>query len=89
MNSEWSSDWYKDRYSDFDQHCSPCLHSHVVVETTGELRFVQGEISDNIQEHLLCLDCLEILGEQEVLSAWHGDAHFVDMRNMEADHDEE
>jgi len=49
---------------------SPCLHYHVVTETTGSRRFRAGEVEDDIQERLRCLDCLEILSEAEVRAAW-------------------
>jgi len=49
---------------------SPCLHFHVVVEITGSRRFRAGEVEDDIQERLRCLDCLEYLTEAEVRAAW-------------------
>jgi hypothetical protein len=49
---------------------SPCLHLHVLVETTGSRRFIAGEVEDDILERLRCLDCLEILSEVEVRAAW-------------------
>ena len=51
---------------------APCLHLHVVVVTTGSRRFSQGEVTDDIQERLQCLDCLEYVSELEVRSAWSG-----------------
>jgi hypothetical protein len=51
---------------------SPCLHLHVVVFTTGSRRFSQGEVTDDIQERLQCLDCLEYVTEAEVRAAWNG-----------------
>jgi hypothetical protein len=49
---------------------SPCLHRHVVVDTTGSRRFRAGEVEDDITERLRCLDCLEILSQAEVRAAW-------------------
>ena len=49
---------------------SPCLHYHVVTETTGSRRFRAGEVEDDILERLRCLDCLELLSEAEVRAAW-------------------
>jgi hypothetical protein len=49
---------------------SPCLHRHVVVDTTGSRRFRAGEVEDDIIERLRCLDCLEILSQAEVRAAW-------------------
>jgi len=51
-------------------HYSPCLHHHVVVETTGSRQFRAGEVEDDITERLRCLDCLELLSEAEVRAAW-------------------
>ena len=47
-----------------------CLHHHIVVETRGSRCFRAGEVEDDIQERLRCLDCLEILSEAEVRAAW-------------------
>jgi hypothetical protein len=49
---------------------SPCMHRHVTVETLGGRSFSEGEVFDNIQERLRCLDCLEYLTEAEVRAAW-------------------
>jgi len=49
---------------------APCLHRHVVLDTTGGRRFSAGEVEDDIQERQLCLDCLEVLTEAEVRAAW-------------------
>ena len=65
---------------------SPCMHRHVVIETAGAMRFIASEVFDDIEEHLRCLDCLEYLDEEEVLSAWNGDAHFVGIPRMEDDY---
>ena len=47
------------------------------------MHFNAGEVSDDIQERLLCLDCLEYLDEEEVFTAWHGEAHFIQIPKME------
>ena len=52
---------------------SPCLHRHIVPVTTGSMHFSEGEVSDNIHEYLLCLDCMEYLTEAEIRSRWNGD----------------
>ena len=84
MNNGWTSDWYSDdRYSSGDRGYTHCMHRHVVVETNGGMQFIQGEVSDNIRDQLRCLDCLDILDEQEVLCAWHGEAHFIDVHEQE------
>ena len=71
--SDWSANF------DF----SPCLHRHVVIERTGGVHLVAGEVSDDIQDRLLCLVCQEYLDEEEVLTAWHGEAHFIQIPKME------
>jgi hypothetical protein len=40
-----------------------CEHEHTVIHTTGSVRFVNGEVLDDVREVILCLDCGE---EQEV-----------------------
>lgn len=44
----------------------PCLHRHVVLDTTGGTHFSAGEVFDDIQERLLCLDCMEYVTEADV-----------------------
>ena len=61
---------------------SPCLHHHIVVETTGSRRFRAGEVEDDILECLRCLDCLEILSEVEVRAAW-GQKSSEDLRALQ------
>jgi len=58
--------------SDFSAYpiFSNCMHFHVTVETSGGRTFSEGEVSDNILERILCLDCLEYLTEAEVRAAW-------------------
>jgi len=60
--------------SDFSANLlfSPCMHRHVVVVITGSRRFSQGEVTDDIQERLQCLDCLEYVTEAEVRAVWNG-----------------
>ena len=60
--------------SDFSANLqfAPCLHRHVVAVSTGSRRFSQGEVVDDIQERLQCLDCLEYVSELEVRAAWSG-----------------
>lgn len=52
-----------------DLSMTPCLHRNVVLETTGGTHFSGGDVWDNIQEKLLCLDCMEYVTEVEVRSA--------------------
>ncbi|MBV6452074.1 MAG: hypothetical protein MHPDNHAH_02825 [Anaerolineales bacterium] len=47
----------------------PCLHRNIVTELNGEMHFSVGEVWDDIQERLLCLDCMEYVTEVEVRSA--------------------
>jgi len=51
---------------------SPCMHRHVVVVSTGIRRFEAGEVTDDIEEHVECIDCSEYLSELEVRAAWEG-----------------
>ena len=51
---------------------SPCLHRHVVPTVTGGMHFSEGQVWDDIQELLLCLDCMEYLTEAEVRARWNG-----------------
>lgn len=49
-----------------------CLHRNITVEATGFRSFQEGEVCDNIQERILCLDCLEYLTEAEIRASWSG-----------------
>lgn len=51
-------------------HFSPCMHRRVTTEITGSRRFIEGEVFDDIQERLICLDCLEYVTEEEVRAVW-------------------
>ncbi len=53
---------------------SPCMHQHVVVDTKGGRRFVEGEVTDDILVRALCLDCGEYLSEFEVYGTWRGES---------------
>ena len=64
------SDWYA------NPTVSTCLHLHITIESTGSLRFIAGEVVDDIRERLYCLDCCEYLSEGEVRAAWNGEAQF-------------
>jgi hypothetical protein len=66
-----------------------CLHRHVVIQTTGGMHFIAGEVSDDIREYLLCLDCLEFLDEEEIRSAWLGEAHFIEIPKEEETYDDD
>ena len=68
-----SSDWYVDQFTDLDRGYAPCMHRHVVVDTSGGRRFVQGEVTDDINIRALCLDCGEYLSESEILGTWRGE----------------
>jgi len=49
---------------------SPCMHRHVVVDTSGGRHFTAGDVWDDILVRVLCLDCLDYLSEAEVRAAW-------------------
>jgi hypothetical protein len=52
-------------------HFAPCMHRRLVVETSGRRDFIQGEVFDNIQERLFCLECGMYLTETEIRSRWN------------------
>ncbi len=41
-----------------------CPHKHVILQSTGRRRFIDGEVDDNIREYYLCVDCWEELMEE-------------------------
>jgi hypothetical protein len=90
MSSGWSSDWYTDWFLDNDRGNSPCMHRHVVVDTSGGRRFVEGEVIDDILVRALCLDCGEYLTESEVRGAWRGEYNEIEpILELESDHEYE
>lgn len=71
-----------------DLSMTPCLHRNVVLDTTGDIHFSGGEVWDNIQEKLLCLDCMEYVTEAEVRSTRRGNSpHITQPIQMEITHD--
>ena len=51
---------------------SSCLHRHIQVIHNGSRTFSEGEINDDIREQVLCLDCFEILTEDDIRATWNG-----------------
>ena len=51
---------------------SSCLHLHIQVVYNGSRTFSEGEVYDDIQEQVICLDCLKNLTEEEVRTTWLG-----------------
>lgn len=51
-------------------HFSPCMHRQITTVVTGGVHFSESDVWDDIQEKLLCLDCLEYVTEAEVRTAW-------------------
>ena len=47
----------------------PCPQRNVVLDTTGGMHFSAGEVWDDIQERLLCLDCMEYVTEADIPTA--------------------
>lgn len=45
-----------------------CLHAHLVYHTTGSIRFVDGEVYDDIHEALICMDCMQEVEPMETPS---------------------
>ena len=55
------------READMDEFATHlCPHRNVVLEITGGMHFSAGEVWDDIQERLLCLDCMEYITEAEI-----------------------
>ena len=52
-------------------HFAPCLHRRVIVESRESSDFSEGEISEDIQERLLCLECMCYLTETEIRARWN------------------
>ena len=66
----------------------PCLHRNIVLETSGGTHFSAGEVWDDIQESLLCLDCMEHVTEPEVRFAqYDGFPGFNQTIRMEVSND--
>ena len=51
-------------------HFLPCMHRQITTVVTGGVHFSESDVWDDIQEKLLCLDCLEYVTEAEVRTAW-------------------
>ena len=51
---------------------SSCLHRNIKVVYNGGMSFSEGEVFENIQEQVFCLDCLQTLSEGEVRATWNG-----------------
>ena len=64
----------------------PCLHRRVVLDINGGMHFNAGEVWDDIQERLLCLDCLQYVTEAEARSAWHGFSLEISLPEEEVSH---
>ena len=60
----------------YDQHSqsmySTCLHRNVRVITRGRMTFYGGDVWDDYQDQVLCLDCQSVLPEVEVRQSWAG-----------------
>ena len=78
MVSHCGTDWYADRLSENDRSYLQCPHRHVVVDSSGSRRFVEGEVTDDILVRALCLDCGEYLTESEIRGSWEGEPHQMD-----------
>src|SRR5690242_18821820 len=62
---------------------SPCLHRHVKVVTKGSMQFSGGDVWDNLQEQVLCLDCMCTLTEMEVRESWAGKSTSIKADTLE------
>lgn len=60
----------------FDDYSEPeftnCMHRHIQVNTKGKMYFSGGDIYDNLQDQIICLDCMRTLTEREVRERWTG-----------------
>ena len=65
---------------------SHCMHWHIRVIHNGQRTFYEGEVFDNIQEQVLCLDCLNVLSESDVRAAWKGTRLTLGISNLEDNH---
>ena len=50
---------------------SGCLHRNLEVFHVGLWTFYEGEVFDNIQEQVFCMDCMQPLTETEVRETWN------------------
>jgi hypothetical protein len=75
--------------NDFSAHIyfAPCLHRRVVLDITGGVHFSAGEVRDNIQERLLCLDCMEYVTEADVRRAQDATFNLTLSVRKEVSHD--
>jgi hypothetical protein len=74
MVSHCQTGWYADQFSDNDRGYSPCWHRNVIVVTNGRRCFIAGDVFDNMEEHVMCMDCGEYLIESDVRGTWHGES---------------
>lgn len=44
----------------------PCPHRNVVLDTTGGMHFSGGEVWDDLNERLLCMDCMHYVTEADI-----------------------
>ena len=56
---------------------SRCLHRHIRVIHHGGMSFSEGEVCDDIQEYVLCLDCFETLSEADIRATWNGYSQYA------------
>ena len=56
---------------------SHCMHRRIQVIHNGSRTFYAGEVFDDIQEHVLCLDCLQTLTEADVRDTWNGYSNYA------------
>jgi hypothetical protein len=88
MVSHCQTGWYADQFSQNNDFYSPCIHRNVVVDTSGGMRFVDGEVTDDFLVRALCLDCGEYLTESGIHGAWRGESHPLE-QNLELEGDYE
>ncbi len=65
---------------------SPCMHRRVTTEVTGGRHFSEGEVWDDIQERLVCLECGDYVTEAEVRASWGQVAQELSIPKEEVSH---
>jgi len=65
---------------------SSCMHRRVTTEIAGGMHFSEGEVWDDIQERLVCLECGEYVTEEEVRARWGQVLQEVSLPKKEVSH---
>lgn len=52
----------------------PCQHKNIIMDSSGGMRFVEGDVFDDIRFYATCLDCGQILAELDGVWLDEGEA---------------